>query len=211
MRGTRQLFSVEGKWVLRQIGNGLATKKPIGPCQCSRSRNPKAPADISFFPSPVTSLYHSEAKMRPGTRRQPGETNLRRHFFILGLSLLRSRDIRSLFVSAGERIVRAKKGNQRYSFPIRFRGGTNSPGEKKKGSQRYSFPIRFRGGTNSPSEKKKGSQRYSFPIRFRGGTNSPGEKKKGSQRYSFLIRFRGGTNSPSEKRQTVFQRVAIQD
>ena len=88
----------------------------------SRSRNPKSPADIPSFPSPVTSLYHSEAKMRWGTRRQPGETNLRRHFFILGLSLLRSRDIRSLFVSAGERIVRAKKGSQRYSFLIRFRG-----------------------------------------------------------------------------------------
>ena len=137
-----QLFRVEGKCVLRQVGNGLATKKPIGPCQCSRSRNPKSPADIPFFPSPVASLYHSEAKMRPGTRRQPGETNLRRHFFILGLSLVRSRDIRSLFVSAGERIVRAKKGSQRYSFLIRFRGGTNSPDEKRYPEifVPYSFP-----------------------------------------------------------------------
>ena len=137
-----QLFRVEGECVLRQVGNGLATKKPIGPCQCSRSRNPKSPADIPSFPSPVTSLYHSEAKTRPGTRRQPGETNLRRHFFILGLSLVRSRGIRSLFVSAGERIVRAKKGSQRYSFPIRFRGGTNSPGEKRQPEifVPYSFP-----------------------------------------------------------------------
>ena len=38
----RQLFRVEGKCVLRQVGNGLATKKPIGPCQsvARETRNP---------------------------------------------------------------------------------------------------------------------------------------------------------------------------
>ena len=139
-----QLFRVEGKWVLRQIGNGLATKKPIGPCQtvargtrnplltspssllrllpstivkqrCAweRAANPGKPICGATFSSwacrrtePLT--HHPEPVEGP---RAPTIIILSPLLFILGLSPVRSRDIRSLFVSAGERIVRGKKGS----------------------------------------------------------------------------------------------------
>ena len=146
-----QLFKVEGKCVLRQIGNGLATKKPIGPCQtvargtrnplltspssllrllpptivkqrCARERgaNPGKPICGATFSSwacrrtePLT--HHPEPPLlfilSLSKDRAPTIIILSPLLFILGLSLLRSRDIRSLFVSAGERIVRAKKGS----------------------------------------------------------------------------------------------------
>ena len=53
-----QLFRVEGKCVLRQVGNGLATKKPIGPCQsvARETRNPlltSPPSLLRLLPSTI--------------------------------------------------------------------------------------------------------------------------------------------------------------
>ena len=149
----RQLFRVEGKCVLRQVRNGLATKKPIGPCQsvargirnplltspssllrllpstivkqrCARERgaNPWKPICGATFSSWACRCYGPEIFV-PYSFPRVNEWSGRKKA---------ARDIRSLFVSAGERIVRAKKGSRRYSFLIRFRGGTNSPGEKRQ-------------------------------------------------------------------------------
>ena len=64
----RQLFRVEGKWVLRQVGNGLATKKPNGPCQ-SVARGIRNP--LLTFPSSLLRLLPSTI-VKQGCARERG-------------------------------------------------------------------------------------------------------------------------------------------
>ena len=141
----QQLFRVEGKCVLRQVGNGLAAKKPIGSCQsvARETRNPLLTSPSSLLrllPSiivkrrcarergatfsswacrwygPEVFVPYSFPRGNEYSGRKKAAGDIRSLFVSAGERIVRAkkaaRDIRSLFISAGERIVRAKKGGQ---------------------------------------------------------------------------------------------------